>query len=73
MKEKRGRDVKTDPESEQPPEKLQFLSRPEENFIDGTMVRFIMSIRFINFRSNSSLKKAIFTAKSGTFKRSESA
>ena len=38
MKEKRGRDVKTDPESDQPPEKLQFLSRPEEEFIDGTMV-----------------------------------
>ena len=73
MKEKRGRDVKTDPESEQPPEKLQFLSRPEDEFIDGTMVRFIMSEKFLDFRSNSSPKRAIFTVKSGTFKRSESA
>ena len=73
MKEKRGRDVKTDPEPDQPPEKLQFLSRTEEEFIDGTMVRFTVSERLLDFRSNSSLKKAIFTAKSGTFKRSESA
>lgn len=34
VKEKRGRDIKTDPESDQPPEKMQFLPRPDEEYME---------------------------------------
>ena len=38
MKEKRGRDIKTDPESDQPPEKMQFLPRgPDEEYMEVKM------------------------------------
>ena len=38
VKEKRGRDVKTDPDPDQPPEKLQFLSRTDDDYIEGNLV-----------------------------------
>ena len=34
VKEKRGRDIKTDPESDQPPEKMQFMPPPDEDYME---------------------------------------